>query len=111
MTFTDFLFKRFNANLKKNFSSIILIIIIDLIPLYAVLFKGWSAVDAVYLYFIETLLLAWFAVLKMWRAKHNWAWLGKVSKSEQIQKFGFVQKASKIKIPGSGILHKSFKFV
>ena len=83
MTFSDFLFKRFNANIKKNFRSILVIVLIDLIPLYAVLFKGWDAVDAVYLYFIETLLLAWFAILKMWRANHNIAWLGKLSQKAE----------------------------
>lgn len=111
MTFNDFLFKRFNANLKKNFRFILLIIIIDLIPLYAVLFKGWDAVDAVYLYFIETLLLAWFAVLKMWRAKHNIVWLGKMSRKVGKSKKTFLQRLSKITSPAAGVVRKSFKFV
>ena len=107
MTFSDFLLKRFNANLKKNYPYILIILIIDLLPLYAVLFKGWDAVDAVYLYFIETLLLAWFAILKMWRAKHNIAWLGKMSKAGRNQKRGIFRWLGKI----SGIFRKGFKFV
>ena len=94
MTFNDFLFKRFNANLKKNFRFLLVIIIIDLIPLYAVIFKGWDAVDAVYLYFIETLLLAWFAILKMWRSKHNVVWLKKLFLCMGKSKVGFLERLS-----------------
>lgn len=111
MTFKDFLFKRFSANLKKNFRYLLVIIIIDLIPLYAVLFKGWDAIDAVYLYFIETLILTWFAILKMWRAKHSIAWLGKMSRKEGQSKRSFLQQFSKVTAPTTGVVRKSFKFV
>ncbi len=111
MTFNDFLFKRFNANLKKNFRYLLVIVIIDLIPLYAVLYKGWDAVDAVYLYFIETLLLAWFAILKMWRAKHNLVWLGQMSRMVGTSKKAILQRMSKLATPAAGFVRKSFKFV
>ncbi|MCI4671815.1 MAG: DUF6498-containing protein [Bacteroidia bacterium] len=111
MTFNDFLFKRFNANLKKNFRYLLVIIIIDLIPLYAVLYKGWDAVDAVYLYFIETLLLAWFAILKMLRAKHNIVWLGDMSQKAGNSRITFLQRLSNFISPASGVVRKSFKFV
>ncbi|MEO1418641.1 MAG: DUF6498-containing protein [Bacteroidota bacterium] len=111
MTFNDFLFKRFNANLKKNFRFLLVIVIIDLIPLYAVIFKGWDAVDAVYLYFIETLLLAWFAILKMRRAKHNVVWLKSLDFKMGTSQGGFLQRMGKMVNPAAGVVRKSFKFI
>lgn len=112
MTFTDFLFKRFNANLKKNYPSLLVILIIDLIPLYAVLFKGWSVVDAVYLYFIETLLLAGFAMMKMRKARYNLAMLVvRKTVNKQSKRRQWMQKLGGLKIPGSRIVRRSFKFV
>ncbi|MEO0468250.1 MAG: DUF6498-containing protein [Bacteroidota bacterium] len=110
MTFSDFLLKRVNANIKKNFRSLLVILVIDLIPLFAVLYKGWSVVDAVYLYFMETLLLAGFAMLKMRRARYNLA-LQKVSKAVGAEKLGLYQQAKQVKIPGSNLLRRGFKFV
>lgn len=54
--------------IKQSYQVLLVIIIIDLIPLFGVLFWGWGTMDAVYLYFFETLILCIVTYLKMKKA-------------------------------------------
>lgn len=63
--------------IKQSYQMLLVILIIDLIPLFGVLFWGWGTMDSVYLYFFETLILCVITHLKMRRSKNiiafaNW---------------------------------------
>jgi hypothetical protein len=49
---------------------LIVILIIDLIPLFGVLFWNWGTMDSVYLYFFETLIICVITHLKMRRSNN-----------------------------------------
>ncbi len=51
--------------MKKDFSSLIVLILVNMIPLVGVLFWGWSPMEIVYLYWVETLIIGLFNVAKM----------------------------------------------
>lgn len=56
------------AYVKQSFGMLSIIILIDLIPLFGILYWGWGTMDAVYLYFFETLILCFITYLKMRRS-------------------------------------------
>ncbi len=69
MNLRNYFLKHFYSFLKRSFPFIVIIVIIDLLPLYAILCYGWSAIEALYLYAIETIILLLIAFVKMWNAK------------------------------------------
>lgn len=56
------------AYIKQSFGMLSVIILIDLIPLFGILYWGWGTMDAVYLYFFETLIMCLITYLKMRRS-------------------------------------------
>ncbi len=86
MSLKGYFLRHFYTYLKKSYPFLTVIVIIDLLPLAAVFWLGWSAMDAIYLYFLETLILFGIALAKMWRADYILALL-----NEQTRKL--VQKA------------------
>lgn len=60
--------KHLFSYVKKSFGFLFIIVLIDLIPLWGVLYRGWAAMDAVYLYFFETLILCFITFLKIRRS-------------------------------------------
>ncbi len=73
MNLKSYFLSHFYEYLKKSSSFIIIIIMIDLLPLIAVIWSGWSAIEALYLYALETIILLWIALRKMWRSKYTLA--------------------------------------
>lgn len=65
MDFKGYFLDHFFEYLKRFFPFIIVIIIVDLLPLLALYFWDWSAIEAIYLYALETIILFWFALRKM----------------------------------------------
>ena len=57
------------SHIKRSYRMLLIILIIDLIPLYGVLYLGWGTMDAVYLYFFETLILCVITYMKMRKAE------------------------------------------
>ncbi len=55
--------------IKQSSQMLLIIILIDLIPLWGVLYWGWGTMDAVYLYFFETLIICFITYLKMRRSE------------------------------------------
>jgi len=70
MNLSSYFLKHFYKYLKQSFPFITIIIIVDLLPLIAIIWGGWSAVEAMYLYALETVVLFWFVLRKMWRSKY-----------------------------------------
>lgn len=60
--------RHFFSYVKQSFGMLSVIILIDLIPLFGILYWGWGTMDAVYLYFFETLILCLITYLKMRRS-------------------------------------------
>jgi hypothetical protein len=56
--------------IKQSYRMLIVILIIDLIPLFGVLYWGWGTMDSIYLYFFETLIICIVTHLKMRRSKN-----------------------------------------
>ncbi|MGB0864787.1 MAG: DUF6498-containing protein [Saprospiraceae bacterium] len=61
--------KHFFAYIKQSYRMLLIIILIDLIPLFGVLFWGWGTMDAVYLHFFETLILCVITYFKLRRSE------------------------------------------
>lgn len=73
MSLRDYFLEHFYSYLKQSFPFISFIIIIDMLPLLALIFWDWSAIEALYLYTLETIILLWFALRKMRRSKYIFA--------------------------------------
>ncbi len=80
MSLKGYFLRHFYTYLKESYPFLTVIIIIDLLPLIAVFWLGWSAMDAIYLYFIETLILLAFTFAKMWKADYVLALLNQQTK-------------------------------
>jgi len=70
MNLKNYFLKHFFTALKQSFPFITIMIIVDLLPLIAVIWWGWSAIEALYLYALETIILLWITLRKMWRSKY-----------------------------------------
>lgn len=70
MNLKAYLLKHSYSYLKQSFPFITIIVIVDLLPLIAVTYWGWSAIEALYLYTLETTILLWITLRKMWRSKY-----------------------------------------
>lgn len=70
MSLKGYFLRHFYTYLRKSYPFLTIIVLIDLLPLVAVFWLGWSAMDAIYLYFLETLILLGFTFAKMWRANY-----------------------------------------
>lgn len=70
MNLKSYFLKYFYKYLKQSFPFITIIVIVDLLPLIAVIWWGWSAIEALYLYALETIILLWITMRKMWRSKY-----------------------------------------
>jgi uncharacterized protein DUF6498 len=104
------------------------VIIANLIPVYGVIFLGWSPVEAFIVYALETLIAGAFTVLKLlvvtiYRKKDTWYNAGS---SQQVSGLFFIfffimhfglfaavqssifSQAARISPPGSGLLHFFF---
>lgn len=68
MQLQTYLNKHLFTYVKKSSGFLFIIILVDLIPLWGVLYRGWAAMDAVYLYFFETLILCFITFLKIRRS-------------------------------------------
>ncbi len=75
MNLKSYFLKHFYKYLKQSFPFITIIIIVDLLPLIAVIWGGWSAIEALYLYALETIILLWITQRKMWKSKYMLALL------------------------------------
>lgn len=73
MQLKSYFLKHSYRYLKQSFPFITIIVIVDLLPLAAVQWWGWSAIEALYLYTLETLILLWITLRKMWRSKYVFA--------------------------------------
>lgn len=73
MDLKSYFLKYFYKYLKQSFPFITIIVIVDLLPLIAVIWWGWSAIEALYLYALETIILLWITLRKMWRSKYIFA--------------------------------------
>lgn len=70
MEVQSYLKRHLFSYIKQSYQMLIVILIIDLIPLFGVLFWGWGTMDSVYLYFFETLILSVITHLKMRRSNN-----------------------------------------
>ena len=68
MQVQGYLKKHLYSHIKRSSGMLLVILIIDLIPLYGVLYLGWGTMDSVYLYFFETLIISAITFLKMRKA-------------------------------------------
>jgi hypothetical protein len=57
--------------MKINFVSISSLILANLYPIYGVYFLGWGVPKIIFLYFIETVLIAFYGLLKMYFLKYE----------------------------------------
>ena len=76
MNINSYIKRHLFAYIKRSFGMLLIILIIDLLPLWGVLYWGWGTMDAVYLYFFETLILCLITFLKMRRASNIVAFAG-----------------------------------
>lgn len=53
------------ANSGRQYSSVLVLVLMNLIPVYGVIFEGWSAFDIVFIYVAETIIIGLLNVLKM----------------------------------------------
>lgn len=53
------------ANPRRQYSSVIILILMNLIPAYGVLFDGWDAFDVVFIYVAETIIIGLLNIFKM----------------------------------------------
>lgn len=70
MNLKNYFFNQFSNYLKQSSRFIMIIIIMDLLPLIALFFWGWSAIEALYLYTLETIILLLITLRKIWRSKY-----------------------------------------
>ncbi len=73
MNLKNYFLNQYFKYLKQSSSFVFFIILVDLLPLFAVLWWGWSAIEALYLYALETIILLWITLRKMWRSKYTLA--------------------------------------
>ena len=91
MHLRDYVLENIYDYLKDSFPYIAVIIGADILPLLAILIWDWSAIEALYLFTLETIILFWFAFRKMWRSKYVIAIF--VDQTERISK-GISAKSS-----------------
>lgn len=80
MSLKGYFLRHFYTYVKESYPFLIVIVLIDLLPLIAVFWLGWSAMDAIYLYFLETIILLAFTFGKMWKANYILALLNEETK-------------------------------
>lgn len=80
MSLKGYFLRHFYIYLRESYPFLTVIVLIDLLPLVAVFWLGWSAMDAIYLYFLETLILLGFTFAKMWKANYIIALLNEQTK-------------------------------
>ncbi len=80
MSLKGYFLRHFYIYLRQSYPFLSIVILIDLLPLVAVFWLGWSAMDAIYLYFLETIILLGFTMAKMWKAEYILALLNEKAK-------------------------------
>lgn len=53
------------AHTPRQYSSVVVLILMNLIPAYGVIFEGWSAFDIVFIYVAETIVIGLLNIFKM----------------------------------------------
>lgn len=119
MSLKGYFFRHFYIYLRKSYPFLTIIVLIDLLPLIAIFWLGWSAMDAIYLYFLETLILLGFTFAKMWKANYIIAILNEstkklVGRKEKSSKWNLGVKMPKMTwaVKGiRGLLYSIFIFL
>ncbi|MEM7161388.1 MAG: DUF6498-containing protein [Bacteroidota bacterium] len=84
MHLRDYVLENIYDYLRESFPYVAVIIGVDILPLLAILLWDWSAIEALYLFTLETIIIFWFALRKMWRSKYVIALF--VNQTEKISK-------------------------